>query len=217
MEHEKVVLDGKTLILSLGVVFFFESGMRMLVWGGVQNSLMLLGGVRLLEATFFLLLCRSTDTGFSAIGLEKGTMIHGIRRGLLWSAFFGAAAVSVLVVFQAMGVDLSHRMRIPLPADGKTLFLFFLVGGVIGPVAEELFFRGIVYGFIRRWGRLPAIFFSTLLFVLAHPVLPAIPVIPITGGLLFAIAYEMEGTLMVPIVLHILGNLALYTISVLFG
>ena len=115
-----------------------------------------------------------------------------------------------------MGIRLLEKVRIPMPSDFDAVFLLFLVGGLIGPIAEELFFRGIVYGFFRRWGKVAAILSSTFLFVIAHPALPAIPVIQITGGLLFAVAYEMEGTLMVPLSIHILGNMAIYTISLLF-
>jgi hypothetical protein len=35
----------------------------------------------------------------------------------------------------------------------------------------------------------------------------------IVGGVLFAIAYEIEGNLMTPITIHSLGNLAIFTIS----
>ena len=57
------------------------------------------------------------------------------------------------------------------------------------------------------------IFWAIGLNPLAHPFYPAIPVTQVVGGLLFAVAYEVEKNLMVPITIHILGNMALFTLS----
>jgi len=52
-------------------------------------------------------------------------------------------------------------------------------------------------------------------FVLAHPIFPGIPLAQVVGGIVFAVAYEMEGSLMIPITIHILGNLAIFTLSLI--
>jgi membrane protease YdiL (CAAX protease family) len=88
---------------------------------------------------------------------------------------------------------------------------------LIGPIAEEIFFRGILYGFFRRWGIPAAVILSTFLFVLSHSHTsgPAIPVTQLIGGILFAVAYEIEKNLLVPITIHSLGNLAIFTLALL--
>ena len=48
-----------------------------------------------------------------------------------------------------------------------------------------------------------------LVFVLAHPIFPGIPLAQVVGGIVFAVGYEIEGSLMVPITIHVLGNLAI--------
>ena len=103
-------------------------------------------------------------------------------------------------------------VRTPLPHKVNTLILFFLVGGVLAPVAEEIFFRGLLYGFFRRWGAAVAVILSTALFAFAHP-LQSLPFTQIVGGLLFALSYEVEGNLLVPITIHVLGNLAIFALS----
>ena len=35
------------------------------------------------------------------------------------------------------------------------------------------------------------------------------------GGILFAVAYEMEKNLLVPITIHVLGNLAIFTLALI--
>ena len=91
-----------------------------------------------------------------------------------------------------------------------------MVGSLIAPIAEEIYFRGLVYGYLRRWGPIVAILGSTLLFVVIHPNLQNLPFPQIVGGLLFATAYEVEKNLMVPIVIHISGNLALFSLVYLY-
>jgi membrane protease YdiL (CAAX protease family) len=55
-----------------------------------------------------------------------------------------------------------------------------------------------------------------LIFVLCHPIHPGIPVTRLLGGILFAVAYEISGSLVVPITIHALGNLAIFTLSLIF-
>jgi membrane protease YdiL (CAAX protease family) len=104
-------------------------------------------------------------------------------------------------------------MKTDIPSVHYEILLFFLVGGLISPIAEEIFFRGILYGFLRRWGMWVAVVISTLLFVIAHTTSSRIPVPQAIGGILFAVAYEKEKNLVVSMVIHISGNLAIFIIS----
>ena len=119
---------------------------------------------------------------------------------------------AALFTFGINPVALVHTR---LPAGQGEIILFFLVGGIVSPVAEEVFFRGVIYGFFRRWGVFVAITLSTLAFVLVHPAGAGIPLPQITGGVLFAVAYEKEENLFVPITIHILGNIAIFSLSLM--
>ena len=50
LDRENVTIHLKTIILSLVVVFILETGAKVVVFAGLQNTIMLLGAVRLLEA-----------------------------------------------------------------------------------------------------------------------------------------------------------------------
>ena len=63
------------------------------------------------------------------------------------------------------------------------------------------------------WGMWAALLISTAAFVMAHAVFHRVPLPQIIGGILFAVAYEKEKNLMVPISIHVLGNLAIFTLS----
>ena len=117
----------------------------------------------------------------------------------------------MLLIYIA-GESPTALLRSPLPSRTSDLILFFVVGGFFAPVAEEICFRGILYTYFRRWGILPALVGSTALFVLLHSV-HGLPVTQIVGGVVFAAAFETSRNLMVPITIHILGNLALFSLS----
>ncbi|MEJ2731154.1 MAG: CPBP family glutamic-type intramembrane protease, partial [Deltaproteobacteria bacterium] len=58
---------------------------------------------------------------------------------------------------------------------------------------------------------------STLLFILPHSHSSglALPITQLIGGILFAISYEIEKNLLVPITIHSLGNLAIFILPLL--
>jgi len=128
---------------------------------------------------------------------------------LIWGAF---------VVLSAAGSNPLKLIQVQLPTKHSEIALFFLIGGMVGPIAEEVFFRGILYGFFRRWGVVVGLVLSTLIFVLMHPINHGVPITQVVGGIVFALAYEVEGSLMVPITIHSLGNMAIFALSLIsFG
>jgi membrane protease YdiL (CAAX protease family) len=147
--------------------------------------------------------------------LAPSTVSHGLKKGVIWSAGFGLVTFFGFIALFLVDIDPLTLIYTPLPRKGNEIVLFFLIGGLVAPIAEEVFFRGILYGFLRRWGVLLALILTTFIFVLAHPVFPGIPVTQMVGGIIFALAYEIEGSLMVPITIHVLGNMAIFILSLI--
>jgi len=176
--------------------------------------LLVLGVERVLLGVLLLLVAANHGRGPSSFGLGRDRIARGLKRGLIWSAFAGLAALLFFAVLYAARISPLTVIRTPLPAGGLELALFFLVGGLIGPVVEEIFFRGIVYGFLRRWGLVLALVGTSVVFVAAHLGSGNLPLPQIVGGIIFALAYEMEGTLLAPITIHVLGNTAMFALSV---
>jgi membrane protease YdiL (CAAX protease family) len=208
-------IELKTLLLTLlalTTVEFMSAGVLLL---GASNPLLVTGVVRIVELLMMMAILVYSDRGLAAIGLSKATVVRGLSKGLIWAAGFGCVVTGVGLVISLWGINPLQLIRIPLPSDASETLQLFLVGGFFGPVTEELFFRGILYGYFRRWGFFPALFLSTLFFVLLHPVKP-LAVTQTVGGVLFAAAYEIEGNLLVPITIHVLGNLAIFSLAFLF-
>ena len=81
--------------------------------------------------------------GLQNLGLGRNSITKGIRHGLLWSAGFAAVAgIMFLGAFMA-GTNPLSWVRTPLPETASHCVLFFFVGGIVAPVAEEVFFRGV--------------------------------------------------------------------------
>lgn len=86
--------------------------------------------------------------------------------------------------------------------------LTVLVAGVIGPVAEELIFRGLIYGYVEgRFGGVAAVIVSAVLFAAAH-VEPAHVAVVLPMGLLFGWARMRSKSTWPTIAAHVANNTA---------
>jgi membrane protease YdiL (CAAX protease family) len=208
-------IEIKVILLTLGAIILIEGAARLLISRGLYDSMIVLGVTRVLETGIIVSCVLLWGKGLPSIGLARARIAYGIRRGLIWSAGFALVVALASAVLYVAGIDLLVLLKVPLSGRLSQILIFLLIGGIVGPIAEELFFRGILYGFLRRWGVVVAVLVSTAAFVLAHPISQGFPLPQAAGGIVFALAYEIEGSLMTPIVIHVLGNLALYTLSLI--
>jgi membrane protease YdiL (CAAX protease family) len=215
MEANKIKTS--TVIIAIAVVVVVEFFVRLAISQNLVTHFTGLGLARLAEIILLLIIVKNRQHSMASIGLTSSHMANGFISGLIWAVSFGATVGSVLLIFYLVGIKISGLFRMQLPSDSNRLVNFLLVGVLIGPIAEEIFFRGILYGFFRKWGVPTAILLSTLLFVLSHTQTSGsiIPVTQLIGGILFAISYEVEKNLLVPITIHCLGNLAIFTLALL--
>ena len=213
MEANKIRI--KTLFLCLAAVLAVELAAWVVIANTLHQPMLILGCARLLQILLIVLIVLFWGSGLSSVGLARASLVPGIKRGLIWSLGFGVVAGFVFGVLFSAGINVLTAIQARLPTQHSDVILYFLVGALVGPVAEELFFRGLLYGFFRRWGVVTAVILSTLLFVLPHAIHQRIPITQVVGGIVFAVAYEVEGSLMVPIIIHVLGNMAIFSISLL--
>ena len=94
-----------------------------------------------------------------------------------------------------------------LDVQGIGFLLTLLMGAVIAPLAEEIFFRGFMYGGLRarlgvRWAIIvTALFFAALHFSWEF----LIPILIL--GIFLALLYELTGSLYPGMILHVSNNL----------
>lgn len=95
------------------------------------------------------------------------------------------------------------------------LFGMTFVTGIVAPIAEEIAFRGVLYGWLRQRFGVPAgVAISALLFSVAHGIPALIPALAVQGMVL-ALLYERSGSLWPPIIAHGTYNAA--TIILLYA
>ncbi len=205
-------LELKTLVRITAVVLAVELAVILIASVVPFSGLVVLGAGRLVQIGLMLYLLSRWDRGGAAIGLRQSEIRPGLKTGLIWSAGFGLLVAAGYGLMRVMGLNPVHWLGGGLSTDSLKIFLYFLVGGLVSPVAEEIFFRGMVYGYFRRWGRLLALTASTAFFALAHVPNSGIPIFQIVGGILFALAFEATRNLMTPITIHVLGNWAIYAV-----
>jgi membrane protease YdiL (CAAX protease family) len=153
-------------------------------------------------------------------GLSLGKFPKAAATGLIWlvityplilatqflvQRLIGSADDSQAIVrYFLTHPDLKHRAAI------------ILMAVVVAPVAEEVLFRGYLYGVIRRYcGRIAAIAVSSLLFAAIHVHLPSAP-----GLLLLAVTLclllERTGSLWATITMHSLFNASTIAMLIFF-
>ena len=211
MEAKEIKLG--TTVISILVIAVIEIVVRLLTSRQMIMPMTGLGLARFVQIIFLLILVKKREKNLAAIGLVSNRIYAGLKKGLIWAVLFGSAAGTTLFVINLFRINVSNLFQMQLPAGIPELATLFLMGAIIGPVAEEIFFRGILYGFFRKWGTWVAIILSTLFFVLPHASGNIIPVTQLIGGILFAVAYELEKNLLVPITIHCLGNLAIFSLA----
>lgn len=87
---------------------------------------------------------------------------------------------------------------------------------VLAPVAEELFFRGTVFAVLRRgFGFGGAAFATSAVFGLLHGAALALPVFVLSMALCYC--YETSGSLDVPVLIHVVNNLASIALAMRAG
>ena len=205
-----------TLLAATAAIVLLEFISDSAVSTALISAMVATGLIRIIGIGVILAITFKMQGRLDAIGLRPSEIGTGALRGIVWSISFGAVVAAGLIVGRLAGIDLVGLLQFRLPHQPADILILFVVGSFIAPIAEEIYFRGLVYGYLRRWGPSIAILGSTFLFVAAHTDLQNIPITQIIGGLLFAIAYETEKNLMVPIVIHMSGNLALFTLVYLY-
>lgn len=138
-----------------------------------------------------------------------------VRPQLRW--ILGSIALGLVLVATIEGIERTFELSAGelttwlIAPDGFSLF--GLLGGLVligflAPFGEELYFRGLIYRWLRdKWGIAAATPLSALLFAGTHFYYP-VPLMLLVAflGVVLAIAYERSGTLWAPISIHATQN-----------
>lgn len=138
-----------------------------------------------------------------------------------WNALLGlgvgvavlVASAAIQATMRALGVQQTQLLDLQcirdFPLAGFLLVAF--AGGVLAPIAEELYFRGFVFrSYLQSKSPAVAYIATSLLFATLHLNLPAL--LPIlVMSLIFCYAYKRTGSIVPSVIGHALNNLAAFS------
>ena len=129
------------------------------------------------------------------------TLIYPLLAGFILRSVFGVTSVE----------------RIGLPSSPVLLFLAFLVIVVIGPLGEEIFFRGWLYTLLRsRFSFITVWLFTSALFSVAHfdgTGVAAVFLFPIS--LVLGYVRERYGSIKASALFHCIYNLYVFAVTLI--
>ena len=155
--------------------------------------------------------------------------LYGLRRPLvpywrsiLYCLFAVGASLGAIQLYVMAVIALGFDNLIPadLPSDlllpGRLAALSIVALAVVTPVAEEIFFRGFVLrGFVNRWGVVPGVLLSAVIFAALH-FQPGVIIPVFITGLILGTLYWQTGSIWPGIGVHAAQNLVA-TVGILAG
>ncbi|HUL37004.1 MAG TPA: type II CAAX endopeptidase family protein [Thermodesulfobacteriota bacterium] len=146
-----------------------------------------------------------------ALGIET----NNVRRTILLGIFVGLISYLLIdgsyLLFWPKRYATEVARTIKTSGTSMDLPFYFLVAVLLGPVVEEVIYRGIFYSpYRKKYGPAKAIIITSVFFSMAHYALPSF-----LFSLLLAALYEKTESIIPPIIAHSIHNL-LVILSVLF-
>jgi membrane protease YdiL (CAAX protease family) len=208
------LLAGLTLALTVGLSLYVRAtGEKLAPASGLVTLLVELA--LLLPVWWFGV--RKYRLPWSSVGLRPFAVARGLGLGcvfLLLGFWFSLAWSLFLSLFSLR----TQPDLLPLFGGGiGGLLLALFTGGLIAPIAEEVFFRGFVFaGLHQHLGLRRALVLNAILFALMHILPTSWPPIFVLG-VLFAWLYEQTGSIWPAVAVHgainIISFLALYVLG----
>jgi membrane protease YdiL (CAAX protease family) len=132
---------------------------------------------------------------WSTVGIGCGLLIASYAIILLHN--------SILVL---LGIETQGQEITQLFGSLKSPVWFFIVGAILAPLVEEIFFRGFLFqGFRARYGWVQGMLLSSFIFGLAH-LDPAALIPTFILGCLLAYLYQRSNSVWPGIIMHMLVN-----------
>lgn len=162
--------------------------------------------------TAYLLGARRRRMTWAEFGLRPFNPAWLLVALVLAAAVLPARGLAALLAERLRGTnfnDLQLRMDLIAPNGPLALnFIVTLVGaGLLAPVAEELFFRGLIHRWFRaRLGFWPAVLISSAIFAAGHADSVGVVASSFVLGLVLAAVYDRSRSLWLSIAVHAANN-----------
>jgi membrane protease YdiL (CAAX protease family) len=162
-------------------------------------------------------------SALTVFGLSSRSRWAAMKTGLM--GYMAVFPWLFLLLFLTMEISNRLGFQPPIEAIHRLVFLeqrpwvlalTGLLACVVGPIAEEFLFRGVLYPTIRRQAAAPlAMIITGAVFALIHTNVIGFLPITLLGGLL-AYVYERTGSLLAPMAVHVIHNTLLMSLAMIY-
>jgi membrane protease YdiL (CAAX protease family) len=201
-------------ILGIGALRLLTDLLQTSLTTGGEPTIYLTAGMGALEGlaligSVFLLGLMRRQISWSEVGLKPISDSWLLRSLLLGFVAIPLAGLIAALVQSLLGQPLINSQNEFLAPAGFSWFglvSMLLLGGLVAPFAEELFFRGVIYAWLREhWGVIPSVLVSGLIFGMVH-VEPSVAAAAFVLGVLLAWVYESSNSLWSAVIIHAINN-----------
>jgi len=187
----------------IGAVCILEAGFRILSGHVAVDGLAWTLLARLVEMTVIL------AAAFRCCGVIAASIPREIATGIAASAAFGGLVI-LLDLLSRVFIDGGVLAVLLARQSLDRWLLYFITACIVGPFVEELFFRGLLYAWMRQgFAAWLCIILTSVLFASMHG---RISVVQLVGGILFAALYEWRKNIWPGFVLHAAANFGLWVL-----
>lgn len=206
-------------IMSQFAVLLAISGLKALgvSFEGISSNLFTIGAGVVIYATMLAIivglpwLVIHDKMSWKTLGLDR--LLRWKDIGLAGAAFVGFYATQIIILGLLLtflpGLDLMQEQDIGIvaPQVGLELLLTFGLLVIVGPIAEELIFRGYLYGKLRKIGTpfWVTTLVVSLLFGVAHLQIN-VGIITFVMSVFMCITRELTGSIWASILIHMFKN-----------
>jgi len=114
-----------------------------------------------------------------------------------------------MALARRIGDQRSIAVELAQAASIEGFVFSVLLAGVVGPIVEELIFRGLLYrAWEAQWGWFWSMLATSAVFAVYHPV----PFAAFIGSVILVAVLRRTGSLWAPILVHAAGNIALWPV-----
>ena len=170
-------------------------------------------------AVFYFVLSEKCQSA-NSLGLTTKKFLSNVKYGIV--SYVGLIPSLALVMFLTMialkmfNIPIEPQPVVVILEEEKhipSLIYLCLFAGLFGPFMEEIFFRGFVYGVLKKkLGIFRGIIISALFFACIHANLASFfPIMCL--GILLAYLYEKTGSLIPSITVHVIHNSIMLTFA----
>lgn len=171
-------------------------------------SVLAISTIGMIGAVYFIVILRRRIgwRGFGLKPMRLRAVVLSLVAGLLCVPLMGIIGSVVQKLLGRPMVSPQLPFLAPAGFSYTALVGMLIIGGLLAPFAEEMIFRGLLFGWLRRFVLVwPAALISAAAFGLVHGLVPII-FAAAAVGLVLAFAYEKTGSLWSPVIIHATQN-----------